>query len=97
VRTWPRQLALPRSFSGRLALIAVGALVIRAAYVLVIMPHVHLGPDATWYAAQSFTIAEGKGYVDPARFFGLRGVVATASFPPRWPPRARSSSRPTVR
>jgi 4-amino-4-deoxy-L-arabinose transferase-like glycosyltransferase len=85
VRTWPRQLSLPRSFSGRLALIAVGALVIRAAYVLVIMPHVQLGPDATWYAAQSFTIAEGNGYVDPARFFGLRGAVATASFPPLWP------------
>ena len=85
MRTWGRQFALPRSFSSRLALIAVGALVIRAAYVLVIMPHVQLGPDATWYALQASTVADGKGYLDPARYYGFRGAVATASFPPLWP------------
>ena len=85
MRTWARQLALPRSFWSRLALIAAGGLAIRAAYVLVVMPHVQLGPDATWYALQASTVADGKGYLDPARYFGFRGAVATASFPPLWP------------
>jgi 4-amino-4-deoxy-L-arabinose transferase-like glycosyltransferase len=85
VRTWTRHLALPRSFSGCLALIAAGGLAIRAAYVLVIMPRVELGPDAIWYALQASTIADGKGYLDPARYFGSGVSVATASFPPLWP------------
>jgi 4-amino-4-deoxy-L-arabinose transferase-like glycosyltransferase len=85
VRTWTRQLALPRSFFGRLALIAAGGLAIRVAYVLVIMPRVELGPDAIWYALQAGTIADGKGYLDPARYFGSGVAVASASFPPLWP------------
>ena len=58
---------------------------VRAAYVLVIMPRVELGPDAIWYALQADIIADGKGYLDPARYFGSGVGVATASFPPLWP------------
>lgn len=75
----------PRTWAGRLGLIAVAGLVARVAYVLIVMPHVELGFDSIWYGFQSNTIASGVGFVDVEYYFQRGEVIATASFPPLWP------------
>jgi hypothetical protein len=73
------------AFARAVVAIALGALVVRVAYVLALGHHPALGADGTWYALQSGTIANGAGYVDPQRYYSFRGAVATAQFPPLWP------------
>jgi 4-amino-4-deoxy-L-arabinose transferase-like glycosyltransferase len=80
-----RPLRMPASFAGRLALVVAAGLAVRIAYVVVVMPHVTLGFDSVWYGLQAGTIADGKGYINPAAYFGYGGSVATANFPPLWP------------
>jgi hypothetical protein len=75
----------PSSFRRAVAAIAIGALILRIAYVLALGSRAPLRADGTWYALQAQTIANGAGYVDPRRYFSFHGSVATAQFPPLWP------------
>lgn len=65
--------------------IAVGAAILRVAYILVMGPHLHVGLDATWYGFQAGNLADGVGFVDPAAHFWRNRLVPTANFPPLWP------------
>lgn len=73
------------AFARAAVAIALGALVLRVAYVFLLGAHPTLGADSTWYALQSGTIADGVGYVDPRRFFAFQGAPPTALYPPLWP------------
>lgn len=68
-----------------LAVVTVLALVLRVAYVLVVVPRTDLGADATWYLLQAGIIGSGRGFLDPEAFFASGASVATANFPPLWP------------
>jgi 4-amino-4-deoxy-L-arabinose transferase-like glycosyltransferase len=74
-----------RSFASAVAVIALGALVLRVVYVFALGAHPALGSDATWYALQAGTIGDGIGFVDPRAIYTFRGAVPTAQFPPLWP------------
>lgn len=74
-----------RHFVSTLLGIALVGLVLRVAYVLIVMPRVTLGQDAIWYRLQAGLISGGVGYVDPAAFFAAGRAVPTAQFPPAWP------------
>lgn len=67
-----------------LAAIAVAGVVLRVAYVLVVLDPVLPGLDATWYQLQGGSIRHGTGYVHPPTLF-LPEQVATAAFPPAYP------------
>jgi hypothetical protein len=73
-----------RWFAPALVSIALGGLLVRVVYVLVVAPEA-LGFDAIWYHLQAETLSEGHGYVDPALFYGSGRPVPTANFPPLWP------------
>jgi 4-amino-4-deoxy-L-arabinose transferase-like glycosyltransferase len=73
------------SFARAAVAIALGALVLRVVYVFLLGAHPALGSDATWYALQAGTIADGVGFVDPNAYYTFHGAVATAQFPPLWP------------
>lgn len=73
------------TFARAVVAIALGALVVRVVYVYALGTRPALGSDAAWYVLQSSTIADGAGYLDPRRYFSLRGAVPTAQFPPLWP------------
>ncbi|MDQ1459249.1 MAG: hypothetical protein QOI08_733, partial [Actinomycetota bacterium] len=69
----------------RLAAICVAAIALRVLYVLTFSRHLHFGLDAIWYELVAGTIADGKGFVDPAKFYGHGLVVETAFRPPLYP------------
>jgi 4-amino-4-deoxy-L-arabinose transferase-like glycosyltransferase len=73
------------SFARVTITIALGALALRVIYVFLLGAHPALGSDATWYALQAGTIADGVGFVDPGAVYSFHGAVATAQFPPLWP------------
>lgn len=65
--------------------IALGGMLLRALYVLVVARHLPLGADATWYLLQSGSVFDGTGYVDPELLFSSGEAVPTANFPPLYP------------
>lgn len=73
------------SFGRTAGAIAVAGLVLRIAYVRALGPGAPLGSDGTWYALQAGTIADHFQYLDVGKYYGLRGAVPTAQFPPAWP------------
>jgi 4-amino-4-deoxy-L-arabinose transferase-like glycosyltransferase len=75
----------PDRFAVRLAAICAAALAFRVLYVLTFSRHLHFGLDAIWYELVAGTIADGKGFVDPAKFYGHGLVVETAFRPPLYP------------
>lgn len=66
-----------------LAVVALGV-VVRAAYVLVVLDDVPAGADAIWYQLQGGAIREGYGYVVPRTLF-TGELLPTAAFPPLYP------------
>ncbi len=75
----------PRTFVWSAIGIAVGGLVLRVIYDLLLGHAPPVGSDGIWYALQAQTIAKGVGYVDPQRYFSFHGASPTAQFPPLWP------------
>lgn len=73
------------SFIRAAGALAVAALVVRISYVVALGSGAPLGIDGTWYALQAGTIADGFRYLDAGSYYGLRGAVPTAQFPPVWP------------
>lgn len=65
------------------AIVALG-LVVRAAYVIVVLDDVPSGLDALWYQLQGGSIREGYGYTAPRSLFSGE-PVPTAAFPPLYP------------
>jgi 4-amino-4-deoxy-L-arabinose transferase-like glycosyltransferase len=75
----------PSSFVVQLMAICGVAFALRVVYVLTFSRHLQFGLDAIWYELVAGTIADGKGFVDPARFYGHGLVVETAFRPPLYP------------
>src|SRR4051794_4608926 len=67
------------AFSRWLAAIAAGGLAVRLVYVLVLTPHLRGLGDATYYHELANTLADGRGFVNPAT------GTATALHPPLLP------------
>ncbi len=67
-----------------MATVAVGVVVIRVVYVMVVMRHVPPGLDAVWYTLQGTSIRHGTGFVVPTSLFHPP-LKATAAFPPLYP------------
>lgn len=68
-----------------LALVTAAAFVARVIYIVTVGSRIEFGLDAIWYELQAGTIATGKGYLDPASYYGRGTAIATANFPPLWP------------
>ncbi len=75
----------PDRFARWLLGICAVALALRVAYVLSFSSHLHFGLDAVWYELVAGTLAAGKGFVDPAKFYGHGVLVETAFRPPLYP------------
>ena len=78
---WRRRLG----FGHWLAIIVVGGLVARIAYVAAIGTGLTLGFDAQWYGLEGGLLESGLGYIDPAAFYERFLGEPTATFPPLWP------------
>ncbi len=72
-----------RAFGVRLALVVGAAAILRVAYDLVVLRHLHLGIDSTWYFLEGGVIRQDHAYADPAVFATSR--AATAAWPPVYP------------
>ena len=75
----------PDRFTRRLLTICGGGLAVRVFYVLAFSRHLHFGLDTIWYELVAGTVADGKGFVDPASFYGHGVAVPTAFHPPLYP------------
>jgi 4-amino-4-deoxy-L-arabinose transferase-like glycosyltransferase len=75
----------PDRFAYALIGICLAGLALRVLYVLTFTSHLHFGLDAVWYELVAGTVADGKGFVDPAKFYGHGVVVPTAFRPPLYP------------
>jgi hypothetical protein len=71
-----------RRFTITLALIALGALVIRIGFILVVDPKVPVLGDASAYHLLAENLAKGKGYIRPFDHQLLHLHRATAEYPP---------------
>ena len=78
---WRRRLG----FGHWLAIIVVGGLAARIAYVAAIGTGLTLGFDAQWYGLEGGLLESGLGYIDPAAFYERFLGEPTATFPPLWP------------
>ena len=70
-------------FGRRLAVVAVVALIVRVAYVVLVMRNRPLGLDSESYRQLALGIRDRLGYVGPPDAKGIR--TATATFPPVYP------------
>lgn len=66
------------------AAVVGGGIVLRAAYVVLVLDPVPPGLDAIWYSLQGGSIRSGTGYVVPTSLFAAERVP-TAGFPPGYP------------
>jgi len=73
---------VPRSFRGRVALIALVGLAWRVTYVLVWRRHVALWGDAYFYHESANLIATGHGFIDPYDFNFAHVARQAADHPP---------------
>ncbi|MBV8949925.1 MAG: glycosyltransferase family 39 protein [Actinobacteria bacterium] len=71
-----------KRFAVPLAGIAIFAFAGRLTYVLAFSDQLHFGLDTVWYQLSAGTLALGKGFVDPGRFYSTGATVATAFRPP---------------
>jgi 4-amino-4-deoxy-L-arabinose transferase-like glycosyltransferase len=72
-----------RAFGVRLAFVVAAAAILRVTYDLVVLRHLHLGIDSTWYFLEGGVIRQEHAYADPAVFATSR--AATAAWPPLYP------------
>ncbi len=75
----------PDRFARTLIAICLAGLALRVLYVLTFTDQLHFGLDAVWYELVAGTVADGKGVIDPAKFYGHGIVVSTAFRPPLYP------------
>ncbi|HUF85541.1 MAG TPA: glycosyltransferase family 39 protein [Acidimicrobiia bacterium] len=75
---------MPR-FPFLLGAIAVGALVVRIAFVVIVDPTVPRVGDASAYHLLANNLADGRGYIRPFDFAVLERVRPTAEYPPLFP------------
>lgn len=66
-------------------MIAVGGLVVRVAYTLLVRPHVNPISDATTYHLLANQLARGHGYVRPYDLLQSHRSLPSAEFPPLFP------------
>ena len=59
---------MPRGFLARLLLVGVLALAVRVGYVLVVERGDELPGDGFYYHQAGLLLADGEGFIDPARF-----------------------------
>jgi 4-amino-4-deoxy-L-arabinose transferase-like glycosyltransferase len=76
---------LPRTFFGRLALLALLGVALRAAYLFVLARNVVGAGDWYFYHWQARLIAQGRGFVDPWVLLGTGQYRASAIHPPLYP------------
>jgi len=74
-----------RLFPAGLFAIAVGALLVRIAFVVVVDPQVPRVGDASAYHLLANNLADGRGYIRPFDFAVLESVRPTAEYPPLFP------------
>jgi hypothetical protein len=79
------RLRKPDRFAWALVGICLAGLALRVIYVLTFTRYLHFGLDAEWYEAVAGTLAGGKGFVDPSKFFQHGEAVPTAFRPPLYP------------
>ena len=72
-----------RAFGVRLAFVVAAAAILRVAYDLLVLRHLHLGIDSTWYFLEGGVIRQDHAFADPAVFATSR--AATAAWPPLYP------------
>jgi 4-amino-4-deoxy-L-arabinose transferase-like glycosyltransferase len=72
-----------RAFGVRLAFVVAAAAILRVAYDLLVLRHLHLGIDSTWYFLEAGVIRQNHAFADPAVFATSR--AATAAWPPLYP------------
>ena len=72
-------------FSAALAGISVFGFAVRVTYVELFSSHIRFGLDTTWYHLVSQTVASGRGFLDPGKYFGEHVSVPTAFRPPLYP------------
>jgi 4-amino-4-deoxy-L-arabinose transferase-like glycosyltransferase len=72
-----------RAFGFRLALVVAAAAILRVLYDFVVLRHLHLGIDSTWYFLEGGVIRHDHAFADPAVFATSR--AATAAWPPVYP------------
>jgi 4-amino-4-deoxy-L-arabinose transferase-like glycosyltransferase len=75
----------PDAFARALIAICLAGFALRVLYVLTFSGHLHFGLDAVWYELVAGTVADGKGVIDPAKFYGHGVAVSTAFRPPLYP------------
>ncbi|MGZ8763553.1 MAG: glycosyltransferase family 39 protein [Acidimicrobiia bacterium] len=78
----PRRLRDDRRFVVALAAVGVGALVVRVWWVLEGYSHYQVNGDALYYHLQAWTIADGKGFINPFDWYDQGKVVQIAANPP---------------
>jgi 4-amino-4-deoxy-L-arabinose transferase-like glycosyltransferase len=77
---------MPRTFAGRVGLIAAAGLALRVAYVLILARDVRGSGDYFFYHLTANLIADGHGLAEPFRFIDSGGQAEpAASHPPLWP------------
>lgn len=74
-----------RLFPIGLAAVALGALLVRIAFVVVVDPQVPRVSDASAYHLLANNLADGRGYIRPFDFSMLDRVRPTAEYPPLFP------------
>ena len=74
-----------RRFQLSLGAIAVGALLVRIAFVVIVDPTVPRVGDASAYHLLANNLADGRGYIRPFDFALLERVRPTAEYPPLFP------------
>jgi len=78
----PRRLRDDHRFLVALAVVGVGALVVRVWWVLEGYSHYQVNGDALYYHLQAWTIADGKGFINPFDWYDRGKVVQIAANPP---------------
>jgi 4-amino-4-deoxy-L-arabinose transferase-like glycosyltransferase len=71
-----------RRFLAVLAVVGVAALVVRVWWVLEGYSHYQVNGDALYYHLQAWTIADGKGFINPFDWYESGKVVQIAANPP---------------
>jgi 4-amino-4-deoxy-L-arabinose transferase-like glycosyltransferase len=78
-------IALPRTFAGRLGVVAAVGLALRAIYLYAMARNVHGAGDWYFYHWQAQAIADGHGFIDPWILLGTHHYRASAIHPPLYP------------
>ncbi|MGZ4675510.1 MAG: ArnT family glycosyltransferase [Acidimicrobiia bacterium] len=70
------------TFAVRLALIALGAFVVRAAIALYFDGRVQVSGDGLWYVGNAQFLPQGTGFIEPLHYISQGRAIASAAHPP---------------